>query len=45
MKKGFPLSAPRLCAVLVALNGTVNILSAWLVHHPARIALLKEILP
>lgn len=44
MKK-FSLPIHQLCAVLIALNGTVNILSAWLIHHPARIALLKEILP
>lgn len=43
MRKG--VSVPQLCAIFIALNGTVNILSAWLVHHPARIALLKKILP
>ncbi|MEW6274430.1 MAG: hypothetical protein AB1556_04875 [Bacillota bacterium] len=43
--KRFPLPTHYFCAVLIALNGTVNILSAWLIHHPARIALLKKILP
>ncbi|MGB9905164.1 MAG: phosphatidylglycerol lysyltransferase domain-containing protein [Desulfotomaculales bacterium] len=39
------LSVPQACAVFIALNGALNILSAWLIHHPERIAVLKKILP
>jgi len=35
----------QLAALLVALNGAFGILSAWLVHHPARFTLLAHHLP
>ena len=40
----FPsLPVHHICAVLIALNGILNILSAWLAYHPTK--LLKAIIP
>ncbi len=45
MKKRLLLPVYQLCAILIALNGIINVLSAWLIHYPARIALLVKVLP
>ncbi|SMB97652.1 phosphatidylglycerol lysyltransferase [Thermanaeromonas toyohensis ToBE] len=46
MSDSFPkVSRPHLAAFLVGLLGLGNILSAWLVHHPARLFWLKQHLP
>lgn len=34
-----------LLAWLVAVNGVVNIMSAWFIHHPARLTTLRHYLP
>ncbi|MFA5385266.1 MAG: hypothetical protein WC364_11500 [Eubacteriales bacterium] len=45
MKK-FTLSVNHnLVAILIAFCGVMNIMSAWLIHHPARAALLEQFLP
>jgi len=44
MKKNILSVNHNLVAILIAFSGVMNVMSAWLIHHPARAAFLEQLL-